>query len=451
MRTPRPRRPGGAPADASGLTQNRTVRRALGAYLAYSIVALLVVSAGAVLLSSTLARHQAERDAERIARAVATGIVAPLTTPAFRENDPKAIALMNRTMEMRTQDGSIEHVKIWSDAGDGNGTVLWSTQKPLVGKTFQMEPEAYDLFGSDRVLSHISDLTKAENALERASADQLVEVYAGVPSVGGHDLLFEAYTSTAGLAETRRALVLEIVPLPLVAVLVFMLLTLPLAVSLAQRVDAGHVQVRRLLVDAVASSDHERRRIAQDLHDGVLQDIAGVGYALSSEARHLDEDSDIRRHLDQMSTILREDTSSLRHLMDDIYPPDIEARGLAQVVRDLVDDFGHTGVGATVEIDDTLKPNPLTARLAVRVTREFLRNVEKHAHARNVVVRLRQERHTLFVEVHDDGIGFDPTVERVEGHFGLRLIQETVAAAGGHVTIDSAPGQGTRITTQLPT
>jgi two-component system NarL family sensor kinase len=432
------------------LTQESAVRRAFGAYLMYSVIALLVVSAGAVFLSGTLARHQAERDAERIARAVATGIVAPLTTPAFHDHDPEAMSLFNRTMELRTLDGSIEHVKIWGDAGGGSGTILWSSEKPLVGKTFHMEPEEYALFGSDHVLSHVSDLTKAENELERTSADQLVEVYAGVPSVEGQDLLFEAYTSTAGLAESTNALILEIVPLPLTALLVFMLLTLPLAVSLARRVDAGQLQMRRMLVNAVASSDHERRRIAQDLHDGVLQDLAGVGYALSSDARQLDEDSEVRGHLDQASSILREDVSSLRHLMDDIYPPDVEVRGLSQAVRDLVDVLDMTDVSVTVEIDDSLAPNLLTARLAVRVTRELLRNVAKHADADQVVVRMNQTRQSLVIEVADNGVGFDPTLNGVEGHFGLRLIQETVADAGGHMTIDSAPGQGTTITAQLP-
>lgn len=434
----------------SDLTANRTVRRALGAYLIYSVIALLIVSAGAVFLSGSLARHQAERDAERIARAVATGIVAPLTTRAFRDNEPEAIALMNTTMELRTLDGSIEHVKIWGDAGDGSGTILWASEKPLVGKTFQMEPEEYALFGSDHVLSHVSDLTKAENELERSSADQMVEVYAGIPSVGGQDLLFEAYTSTAGLSESTRSLILEIVPLPLTALFMFMLLTLPLAVSLARRVDAGQLQVQRLLANTVASSDHERRQIAQQLHDGVLQDIAGVGYALSSEARQMAEGSEVRGHLDQASTILRADVSSLRHLMEDIYPPDVEARGLAQAVRDLVAMPDLTGVRVIVDIDDSLNPSPLTARLAVRVTRELLRNVAKHAQASQVVVLMHQARHSLNIEVLDDGLGFDPSLYDVEGHFGLRLLQATVTEAGGCLTIESAVGKGTKVIAQLP-
>lgn len=431
-------------------TQNSAVRSALRSYMLFSGIALVVVATAAVLLSSSLARHQAERDAERTARAVAVGVVAPLTTPGFRDRDPDAMALMTKTMELRTLDGSIKHVKIWGDAGNGNATILWASEKPLVGRTFLLEPEEYAVFGTDDVISRVSGLDKAENELERAEDDNLVEVYAGLPAVAGQNLLFEAYTSTTALADNTRALAMEIAPLPLSALALFLLLTLPLAVSLARRVDNSQMQIRKLLVNAVASSDHERRRIAQDLHDGVLQDIAGVGYALSSDARLLDRDSEVREHLDQASTILQGDVTSLRHLMDDIHPPDVEARGLAQAVRDVVNtqDFGQAGV--TIDVDDCPAASPLTSRIALRIVRELLRNVSKHAHASTVVVRLHQVRRTLYVEVIDDGVGFDPTLDGPEGHFGLRLIRQTVADAEGRMSVDSVPGKGTRITAELP-
>jgi signal transduction histidine kinase len=431
-------------------TQNRAVRRALGAYMLYSLIALAVVSAAAVFFSSTLARHQAERDAERTARSLAMSVVAHLTTPGFRDHDPDAMALMNKTMELRTLDGSIKHVKVWGDAGNGKATILWASEKPLVGRTFALEPQEYAVFGTDDVVSSVSGLDKAENELERVEDDNLVEVYAGLPSVAGQNLLFEAYTPTTALAENSRSLALEIAPLPLSALALFLLLTLPLAVSLARRVDDGQMQVRTLLVNAVASSDHERRRIAQDLHDGVLQDIAGVGYALASDARQLDEDSEVRGHLDQACAILQGDVTSLRHLMDDIHPPDVEARGLAQAVRDVVNTQDFAQADVTIDVDDCLAASPLTSRISLRIVRELLRNVSKHAHASTVVVRLHQVRRTLYVEVIDDGVGFDPTLDGPEGHFGLRLIQQTVADAEGRMSVDSAPGQGTRITAELP-
>ena len=107
-----------------------------------------------------------------------------------------------------------------------------------------------------------------------------------------------------------------------------LLILLPLALSLARRVDRGQQQMQRLMVNAVESSDLERRRIAQDLHDGVVQDLAGIGYALDPEARRLPEGGGMRERLEQTADILRRDLATVRTLMTDIYPPDLDQGGL---------------------------------------------------------------------------------------------------------------------------
>ena len=61
---------------------------------------------------------------------------------------------------------AIAHIKIWGDAGDRSGQILWATQKPLMGQTFQMDPQEYELFGTTEVVSEVSDLHKDENSLE---------------------------------------------------------------------------------------------------------------------------------------------------------------------------------------------------------------------------------------------------------------------------------------------
>ena len=81
-------------------------------------------------------------------------------------------------MENRARDGSIAHIKVWGDAGNGDGTVLWSDLEPLIGQTFELEEEEYAVFGTDDTVSDISNLEKVENALERGEG-QLVEVYTG--------------------------------------------------------------------------------------------------------------------------------------------------------------------------------------------------------------------------------------------------------------------------------
>jgi signal transduction histidine kinase len=104
----------------------------------------------------------------------------------------------------------------------------------------------------------------------------------------------------------------------------------------------------------------------------------------------------------------------------------------------------------TVEVDEPLTPSPVTARVAFRVVRESLRNVVKHSRATRASVRLHQDGDRLLVDVSDDGVGFQPEQGARPGHLGQQLLRDTVADAGGHLVVTSAPGEGTRVSAALP-
>jgi signal transduction histidine kinase len=442
------------PPGLDGGTQGRrpepdTVRRALRWYLLWNMVAFVGVAIGAVVLSWLVARNEAVRDAEVAAKAIAHTIVAPLADDDFHDGDPTALARMSQVMENRARDGSIAHMKVWADAGNGSGTVLWSDLAPLIGQTFEMEEEEYAVFGTSDTVSDISDLQKVENRLERREG-QLVEVYTGTRDASGDPVLLEIYLSTAGLPSEMRNLVAEILPLPILALIALSLATLPLAVSLAHRVDRGKLHMRRLLINAVESSDLERRRVAQDLHDGVVQDLAGIGYSLESEAQQLPGGAALRQHLEHIGDILRRDVAALRTLMADIYPPDLETKGLARAVRDLGIRQNQPPGLVRVEISGPLGQHPVTDRLIYRAVREALGNALRHAEASSVVIRIAQEDAKMTFEVVDDGVGFDPTAAGPEGHLGMRLISEMVADAGGVLVVESVAGKGTRVHGELP-
>lgn len=426
-----------------------TVRRALRWYLVWNMVAFVGVAVGAVGLSWLVARNEAVRDAEVAAKAIAHSIVAPLGNDDFHAGDPAALARMGQVMENRSRDGSIRHIKVWGDAGNGNGTVLWSDLTPLIGQTFELEEEEYAVFGTNDTVSEISDLEKVENELERGDGE-LIEVYTGTRDASGAPVLLEIYLSTAALPSEMRTLVREILPLPILALIALSLATLPLAVSLAHRVDRGQQHMRRLLVNAVESSDLERRRVAQDLHDGVVQDLAGIGYSLESEAQRLPGGAALRQHLEHVGEILRRDVAALRTLMADIYPPDLETKGLAQAVRDLGIQQNQPPGLVRVEINGPLSPHPVIDRLTYRAVREALGNALRHAEASSVVIRIAQDDGVMTFEVVDDGVGFDPAAAGPEGHLGMRLISEMVADAGGTLVVESVAGEGTRVHGELP-
>jgi len=262
-------------------------------------------------------------------------------------------------------------------------------------------------------------------------------------------LLFESYITTDGMEQQAWTLFRSFLPLSLGAVVVLAAATMPLATSLARRVDRGQQQMSRLLMNAVASSDLERRRTARSLHDGVIQDLAGVGYALSAEARHMPQ-GETRERIEEIHGIVARDVHALRDLMMDIHPPELDEGGLPQALRSLVQHSNFGAAEVSVVVAEDLTPSPLVARVAYRLIREVLRNASLHAKANNVTVLVGRRGDTLEFEVLDDGIGFDPARGSPDGHLGLRLVREMAADAGGRLTIESSPGQGTRVHGALP-
>jgi signal transduction histidine kinase len=245
-------------------------------------------------------------------------------------------------------------------------------------------------------------------------------------------------------------------PTLVAALAVLLLFQAPLAWSLARRLQRGSRERERLLERAIEASDHERRRIAADLHDGVVQDLAGVAFGLAPLA---DEAS--RRGADAEAAALRDSTGRLRHgvralrtLLVEIHPPNLETAGLEPALNDLLSRLTAAGVATELHIDDDAVAGSRADPLVYRVAREALRNVEAHAAARSVRVDLTcGEGGTVRLSVADDGRGFDAgrRARRADdGHVGLTLLQGLVAEAGGTLTVASKPGAGTTVELEVP-
>src|SRR5205814_387613 len=116
---------------------------------------------------------------------------------------------------------------------------------------------------------------------------QLLEVYVPVRATDGRPLLFEAYLRSSAVSASGRRLWLAFAPALLGGLLLLQLVNLPLARSLAGRLRRAQGERETLLHEALEASQNERRRIAADLHDGVVQDLVGTSYALSAHAARL--------------------------------------------------------------------------------------------------------------------------------------------------------------------
>ena len=208
-----------------------------------------------------------------------------------------------------------------------------------------------------------------------------------------------------------------------------------------------------LLAKARDASSRERRRIAADLHDGVVQDLTAASLTVGGAARALDERAvgpATISALDEAAGTMRESVGTLRTLLMDFYPADLEARGLASSLCDLAALARTRGAVAEVDVPEAFQAPLDTEALLYRVAQEAMRNAVTHSHASRVSIRAGQEDGRHWLEVQDDGDGFDPSMPAPNGHIGLRSLRDLVSDAGGQFIVHSGPGEGCVVRAELP-
>jgi signal transduction histidine kinase len=297
----------------------------------------------------------------------------------------------------------------------------------------------------------VSDLTEAENRYERPDR-KLLEVYLLTRTPSGEPLLFEAYLRYDSVTEKARRISLAVAPAFVAALLLLWLVQLPLAWWLARRLREGQRQRESLLERAIEASDVERRRIAADLHDGVVQDLAGVAFSLGAAAERATA-PDVKETLSSAADGTRQSMRRLRSLLVEIYPATLESAGLESALSDLVTPLSAKGINARLDVDPDFEAPPAVEQLLFRGAHEALRNVTAHSHAENVDVRISRNGDSATLLVSDDGRGFAPELaeeRRARGHLGLSLLAGLVTDAGGELTVESEPGDGTRVTLEVP-
>lgn len=195
---------------------------------------------------------------------------------------------------------------------------------------------------------------------------------------------------------------------------------------------------------------NERQRMARDLHDTLSQGLAGLILKLEAVDAHLvnERPERARAIVQQAMEQARASLSDARRAIDNLRnaaPPDLE-----EYVRREVEGFTNA-TGILCELDLSLNaaiPDDV-AEIAIRVVSEGLNNIACHAQANHARLHILTRDSNLVVEIHDDGVGFDPDGFPA-GHYGLLGIRERVRLAGGRCEINSKPGQGTSLDLRLP-
>ena len=373
------------------------------------------------------------------------GIVSPVLGDDLLAMDRDALDRIDAVVRASVLRGSLVRVKIWSE----DGTIVYSDEPRLIGEQFELDEDERAIFTSNEQGAEVSDLSKPENRFETDS--KLLEVYSRTETPSGTPLLFEAYFRYSGVTEVGRNLWAQFAPITIGALVVLELVQIPLAWSMARRLQASQRERERLLRHALDASDAERRRIASDLHDGVVQELTGVSLALAAQGR---SDTIGRQNVLDASSDIRTAIKSLRSLLVEIYPPNLQEEGLQSAIADLLSGLTARGFETRLDADlDGTVIDPETAGLVYRAAQESLRNVVTHSAAEHVRVDLRVVDRSVRLSVDDDGRGFSATTlgERADdGHVGLRALAGLVADLGGSLTVRSAPGEGTRVEVSIP-
>jgi two-component system NarL family sensor kinase len=429
---------------------DRTVRRSIIALVVTALLAFAVVSTGAIWVARGIARSDAFAEAIRSAHVVGNTVFAPLL-PGVIAGDKNAKNLLDAAVRIRSRDGSLVRVKVWRRTG----LIIYSDDPAAMGNTFALHADVAETIDAQKSTADMSDLTDPENFTENGVFRRLVEVYVPITLDDGTKLAFELYSTDARVVDAQNRLASRLVPFALMSLLVLLITQLPVSVWLVRRVGRAQEERARLLRSSLAASARERRAIARDLHDGVVQDLAGAGYALGALARTLPENTPpaARSMVDRLGGVLQGSVGSLRTLMIDIYPPDLTADGLQAAVEDLADRLRRDdGVDVEVAITISAEPSPEVAATVYRCARECLSNIGRHAHAQHVRLTLTGDQETVRMVLTDDGVGLPPTGvdRRAEGHFGLQLLRDAAKDLGGELRIMSDEPRGTVVSLQLP-
>jgi len=399
-------------------------------------------------VAGRIARNDALAEAVRSARTVSRTAFAPLIPQAMR-GDPRAITALDDAVRIRERDGSLVRVKVW----ERNGTVIYSDDHSAIGKRYPLDADVAAAIDSQAHTADLSNLTDPENVTEVGRFHRLVEVYIPLNLDDGSHLAFEMYASDARVTAAENGLKAQLVPFALLALLILVVAQLPVSVWLVRRIGRAQNERSRLLNSALTASGRERKAIARDLHDGVVQDLAGACYAVDALQQRTAPDADARSHqlMDAVSRVLKEALGSLRTLTVAIYPPDLSTDGLQHAIGQMADQLRpSTEVTTTVDLDAQISPE--AAAMVYRCVRECLANIAKHAGAAHANVTVSSDEATVLLEIRDDGVGLPPSGidKRDEGHLGLRLLIDAAQDLGGEMRVSSGVDGGTTVWLELP-
>ncbi len=406
-----------------------------------AIAALAAIAVGAVLaliIPGLVERYLLEAEATSIQETVDQIAGSIDSDGSLTEAD---FAQLQIDVEHTLLGREIVRVKIWDDSG----TIVFSDEERLIGTTYPMTEDLLAAF-SGALIYEDPDLTRPENQYERSLGD-LREYYVPVDSgTQGVDVVFEVYEVADKLVDTVAD----------IRIAVWTALGIGAAMLLAALAVAGVANARaererqarsqRLIGQLIEIKEDERTRIVGALHDNIGQPLYRILFGLQASRGMVEADSDVGKEIERLEGLVREVDTTLRSELTTLREEPGAEIDLELALAELIEVLE---VETNLEIElvsdiDTDLPLPHRATL-YRAAREALVNVDKHAHASRVTVRLIEGRDATMVEVVDNGAGSTGSPG-----LGLTMTQDRLESIGGGVDITAAKGGGTRFVAWVP-
>ena len=196
----------------------------------------------------------------------------------------------------------------------------------------------------------------------------------------------------------------------------------------------------------------ERNRLARDLHDSVAQTLYGLTLQSEAAGRKLaaGQLQQVADYLDFFQNSARQTLHETRLLIFELRPPILDDAGLAAALRARIEAVEkRSGIVVRLDLEEVRDlPSPIETAL-YRIAQEALNNVLKHAAAEHVTISLIRNAETVWLQIADDGVGFDPESVGQRG-YGLGSMRERAEQVGGSLMSSSLPGEGTTITVEVP-
>jgi len=223
------------------------------------------------------------------------------------------------------------------------------------------------------------------------------------------------------------------------------------------RCEEYRLHLEKLLHETSLTLENERRRVATEIHDSVVQWMVGAFYRIKTSSTLISElrFGDLGFELIEVGKILQHSITELRRIMSNLHPLPFEELSLIAALHQATRELKGEGIACRLEADRKLPELTLAEESAIyRIVQEALTNIRKHSQATEVSLCIGCHDSTISVEVSDNGQGFNPNEVMNSKipleHMGLFGMKERAELLGGHLSINSSLGEGTSISFAVP-